>query len=52
MIAELCFTVFTVLGIALWQLVSISREIRRDRANPDSPERPRHPIGEHRLDDR
>ena len=41
----------------VWQLVSINREIARDKAKkagpPDaSPERPGHPVGEHRLDDR
>ena len=41
-----------VLGLALWQLVSINREIKRDRKPPDSPESSGHPVGEHRLDDR
>lgn len=41
----------------IWQLVSINREIARDKAREDappaeSPERAGHPIGEHRLDDR
>lgn len=37
----------------IWQLVSIHREIRRDRAARDSlPERAGHAVGEHRLDDR
>lgn len=41
----------------IWQLVSINREIARDKAakaqrSEESPERPGHPIGEHRLDDR
>lgn len=42
----------------LWQLVSINREIKRDAAAKressavESPERPGHAIGEHRLDDR
>ncbi len=40
----------------IWQLVSINREIARDRrekAERDaSPERAGHPVGEHRLDDR
>ena len=41
----------------IWQLVSINREIARDKAQKvvppeESPERAGHPIGEHRLDDR
>ncbi|WP_010184145.1 hypothetical protein [Sphingomonas sp. PAMC 26605] len=41
----------------IWQLVSINREIARDRAakaapSDESPERAGHAIGEHRLDDR
>ncbi|WP_010162288.1 hypothetical protein [Sphingomonas sp. PAMC 26617] len=38
----------------IWQLVSINREIARDkvRKDDDSPEGARHPVGEHRLDDR
>jgi hypothetical protein len=41
----------------IWQLVSINREIARDKARKDSqaepsPERAGHAIGEHRLDDR
>ena len=37
-----------------WQLVSINREIARDKAKAAarSPERPGHAVGEHRLDDR
>lgn len=41
----------------VWQLVSINREIGRDKSKKDaasdeSPESARHPVGEHRLDDR
>ncbi|HCB76126.1 hypothetical protein FHR19_000963 [Sphingomonas yantingensis] len=36
-----------VFGFGIWQLVSINREIRKDR----SPERPGHSVGEHGLDD-
>lgn len=44
-----------VLAFCLWQLVSVNREIARDR--DDSPERASpessgHPVGEHREDDR
>lgn len=42
-----------VLVIGVWQLVSVNREIARDRAAKDaSPERAGHAVGEHRLDDR
>ncbi len=41
-----------VLGLGIWQLVSINREIAKDRAAKDSPEGSGHPVGEHRLDDR
>ena len=40
------------LAFGLWQLVSINREIAKDKAKRDSPESARHPVGEHRLDDR
>ncbi|HEX8553629.1 MAG TPA: hypothetical protein VF695_02875 [Sphingomonas sp.] len=42
------------LAFGIWQLVSITREIARDKAKAltESPERPGHAIGEHRLDDR
>lgn len=45
-------------GFAIWQIVSVSREIAKDRQAPPvvpdrtSPERAGHPIGQHRLDDR
>lgn len=46
-----------VMAIGIWQLISINREIARDKAKRDSadassPESARHPVGEHRLDDR
>ena len=42
------------LAFGIWQLVSVNREIARDKAakKDDSPESARHPVGEHRLDDR
>ncbi len=47
------------LAFGIWQYVSITREIARDRKRkenlPESqalPESARHPVGEHRLDDR
>ena len=53
-----------VLAIGFWQLVSVNREIARDKAkreadSPESalfdaelPESSGHPVGEHRLDAR
>ena len=41
-----------VIVISVWQLVSINREIAKDREKRGSPEDARHPVGEHRLDDR
>ena len=43
--------------IGTWQLVSINREIARDKAKRastegESPKGSGHPVGEHRLDDR
>lgn len=44
------------LAVGAWQLVSVNREIAKDKAakaaNGPSPESARHPIGKHRLDDR
>ncbi len=43
------------LGIGVWQLVSVSREIRRDKQSQSEgtlPERSGHPVREHRLDNR
>lgn len=43
-----------VVGVAVWQLVSVSREIRHDKRDSPEGESPRgsgHPVGEHRLDD-
>lgn len=47
-----------VLIFCIWQLVSINREIAKDRKPPPepaetrSPEGAGHAVGEHRLDDR
>ena len=42
-----------VITIGVWQLVSVNREIARDKASKDdSPEGAGHSVGEHRLDDR
>ena len=47
---ELVFSGLVVIGFCVWQLVSVNREIAKDKKG--SPERPGHPVGEHRLDDR
>jgi hypothetical protein len=41
-----------VIVISVWQLVSVNREIAKDREKRGSPEDARHPVGQHRLDDR
>ncbi|WBH15567.1 hypothetical protein [Sphingomonas radiodurans] len=46
------------LAFGIWQLVSVNREIARDKLakakslESESPEGAGHPVGEHRLDDR
>ncbi len=47
---EIVFVIVGALGFGLWQLVSVNREIARDKDK--SADRARHPVGEHRLDDR
>ncbi len=49
---ELTFSGAVALGIGLWQYVSVSRSIAADKKRDTSPESARHPVGEHRLDDR
>lgn len=49
---DLAIAAIPVLIFCVWQLISINREIAKDKKPPDSPESPGHPIGEHRLDDR
>lgn len=55
-IVEMVFSGTIILGFAIWQLVSINREIARDKAkkSPETPlpKSPGHAVGEHRLDDR
>ncbi|MGF1549895.1 MAG: hypothetical protein ACFBQW_05105 [Sphingomonadaceae bacterium] len=46
---EIVFTSTVILGLAVWQLVSVNREIRRDKEKSDAA---RHPVGEHELDER
>lgn len=50
-IVEMVFTGAVVLGLAVWQLWSVNRDIAKDKDNPSSGDT-RHPVGEHRLDDR
>ena len=47
---ELTFTGGVVMAFILWQLVSVNREIGRDRKK--SEDGTGHAVGEHRLDDR
>ncbi len=53
---EIAFTYSVVLGLALWQLWSVNREIKRDKekkaAEEESAAASGHAVGEHPLDDR
>lgn len=49
---DLAIAAIPALGFGIWQLISINREIARDRKAKESPEGTGHAIGEHRLDDR
>jgi len=52
---DLAIAGLPVILFCVWQLVSVNREIARDKSDsPEgwSPERSGHPVGEHRLDDR
>lgn len=55
---DLAIAGIPALAFGIWQLISINREIARDRqkreeaAQSVSPEGAGHPVGEHRLDDR
>ncbi|MEO1169222.1 MAG: hypothetical protein AAFW97_10985 [Pseudomonadota bacterium] len=51
---EIAFTYSVVLGLALWQLWSVNRSIRKDKekaARDESEAAPGHLVGEHPLDD-
>lgn len=48
---ELILVTGVVLGVGIWQLWSVNREIARDRARKNSAGAG-HPVGEHPLDDR
>lgn len=53
---DMAIVAVPVFAIGIWQLISINREIARDKAaklrDGASPESAGHPVGEHRLDDR
>lgn len=49
---DMAIVAVPALGIGIWQLVSINREIARDKKKSESPESAGHPVREHRLDDR
>jgi len=52
---DLAIAGLPVILFCVWQLVSVNREIARDKSDPPegrSPERSGHPVGEHRTDDR
>jgi len=50
---DMAIVAVPVLVIGIWQLISVNREIARDKdAKKDSPESAGHPVGQHRLDDR
>ena len=40
------------LGFGVWQLVSVNREIAKDKTKASLPDDARHAVGEHRLNDR
>ena len=40
------------IAFCIWQLISVNREIAKDKRAADSPEGAGHAVGEHRLDDR
>jgi len=48
---ELSVSGAIALGIGIWQYVSVSRSIAKDKADKASPDRAGHAVGEHRLDD-
>ena len=53
---DMAICAIPALGFGIWQLISVNREIARDRAaklaRGQSPEGAGHPVGEHRLNDR
>ncbi len=55
---DLAIAGIPALAFGIWQLVSINREIARDKEKREEaarealPESAGHPVGEHRLDDR
>ena len=49
---DMAIVAVPALGIGIWQLVSINREIARDKKAKESPKGSGHPVGKHRLNDR
>lgn len=49
---EIVFSAAVALSFGVYQLWSVSREIRRDREKAQSADDPGHPVGEHELHDR
>jgi ABC-type phosphate transport system permease subunit len=51
---DLAIAGIPALVFGIWQLISVNREIARDKAKKEarSPEGAGHAVGEHRLDDR
>lgn len=40
------------IAFGIWQLISVNREIAKDKAKQDLPKGAGHAVGEHGLDDR
>ncbi len=54
-IFDMAICAVPALAFGVWQLISVEREIARDKAKAatgGSPDGARHAVGEHRLDDR
>lgn len=51
---DMAICAIPAMGFGVWQLVSVNREIARDKAKAvaASPEGAGHPVGEHGLDNR
>ena len=50
---DMAVCVVTAMSFGIWQLVSVNREIAKDKAKKAPlPDDARHPVGEHRLHDR
>lgn len=50
---DMAICAIPAVGVGVWQLVSVNREIAKDKAKAAaSPEGAGHAVGEHRLDNR